>query len=317
MQGIATRRAFGEVLLKIGREVENVVVLSADNSHSTCTELFAREFPGRFFNFGIAEQNTMTIAAGLASTGKIVFVGIYAVFASMRACEQIRTFIAYPGLNVKIAATHAGLSVGPDGVTHQATEDVAILRSIPGMTIVQPADAISTKKAIKAVVEYSGPVYIRLTRNSTPVIFDEGYQFTLGKGVEIERIGTDVTLIGTGIMVPRILAAAEILRKEGIRGRVVEIHTIKPIDKRLIVRAAKETGGIVTAEDHNIIGGLGSAVAEVISDVYPVPIRRVGLQDRFGESGPAEELLDKYGLGIKDIVKAAKEVLEAKTKTRY
>lgn len=305
---MATRDAYGEALKELGSINKDVVVLDADLSGSTKTAVFKKEYPDRFFNVGIAEQSLMGTAAGLAAAGKIPFASTFAMFATGRAFEIVRNSICYPKLNVKIAATHAGLTVGEDGATHQALEDLSIMRSIPNMVVLNPADGVETKQCIKKAAEYKGPVYIRLGRSKVPVIFDENYTFEIGKGVELKS-GEDVTIIATGIMVAKALEASEVLEKEGISARVINISTIKPIDKDIIIKAAKETKGIVTVEEHNIIGGLGSAVAEVIVENCPVPMKRVGVEDTFGESGNGDELLVKYGLTPENIIKNVKSVL--------
>ncbi|SCY48774.1 transketolase family protein [Alkaliphilus peptidifermentans] len=302
---IATRDAYGDALIELGKENPNVVVLDADLSKSTKTHGFSKEFPDRFFNVGIAEQNLIGMAAGLATAGKIPFASTFAMFATGRAFEIIRNSVAYPKLNVKICATHSGLTVGEDGASHQSLEDIACMRAIPNMTVIVPADGIEAKKAIFAVAEKNGPVYVRLGRPNVPVINDEDYQFEIGKGVTLKD-GNDITIIATGIMVSKALEASEALAQEGINARVINIHTIKPIDEELIIKAAKETGKIVTVEEHNIIGGLGSAVAEVISENCPVPLKRIGTADTFGESGKPDELLEKYGLTAEAIAKAVK-----------
>ncbi len=306
---MATRDAYGEALKELGKLNKDVVVLDADLSGSTKTAVFAKEFPERFINVGIAEQNLIATAAGLATTGKIPFASSFAMFAAGRAFEIIRNSVAYPKLNVKIAATHAGLTVGEDGASHQALEDISIMRTIPNMVVLNPADGVETKAAIMKVAEYKGPVYIRLGRSKVPVIFDEeNYEFEIGKGVKV-RDGSDVTIIATGIMVSLALEAAENLKKEGLEARVINIHTIKPIDKDIIVEAARETRAIVTAEEHNIIGGLGSAVAEVLAESYPAVMERVGVKDTFGESGSGDELLVKYGLTAEKIAEAARRAI--------
>lgn len=305
---IATRDAYGEALKELGAINEDIVVLDADLSGSTKTAVFKKEYPERFFNVGIAEQNLVATAAGLATTGKIPFASTFAVFASGRAFEIIRNSVAYPKLNVKIAATHAGLTVGEDGATHQALEDISLMRSLPNMVVLCPADAIEAKKCIYKAVEYKGPVYIRLGRSKVPVIFDDNYEFEIGKGVQIKE-GNDITIIATGVMVAKALEAAEQLEKEGIYPRVINISTIKPIDKDIIIKAAKETKGIVTVEEHSIIGGLGSAVAEVLVENHPAHMDRIGTMDTFGESGDGEELLQKYGLNVENIVNKAKKLL--------
>jgi len=306
---IATRDAYGSALMDLGHENKDIVVLDADLSGSTKTGIFAKEFPDRFFNVGIAEQNLMGTAAGLAAVGKIPFTSTFAVFATGRAYEIIRNSICYPNLNVKIAATHAGLTVGEDGATHQALEDLSLMRSLPNMTVLNPADAEETKQAIKASAEHIGPVYIRLGRSGVPTLFDEDYKFEIGKGVELVD-GTDITIIATGIMVGEALKAANELNKEGISARIINISTIKPIDKDIIIKAAKETKGIITAEEHNIIGGLGSAVAEVVVENAPTKMKRIGTMDVFGESGTGTELLRKYNLTCETIVKEAKDLLK-------
>lgn len=309
---VATRDAYGEALLEVGKKYENVVVLDADLSKSTKTYDFSKTYPERFFNVGIAEQNLIGISAGLAAAGKIPFASTFAMFATGRAFEIIRNSVAYPKLNVKICATHAGITVGEDGASHQSLEDIAVMRVIPNMTVIVPADGVETKAVIHAITEYKGPVYVRLGRSAVPTINDESsYKFEIGKGVLLKE-GKDVTIIATGIMVSKALEAAEALAAEGINAEVVNIHTIKPIDKELLVATAKKTGAIVTAEEHNIVGGLGSAVAEVIVENYPVPMKKVGTMDTFGESGKPDDLLKKYNLTADAIAKAAKEVLKLK-----
>lgn len=309
---MATRDAYGEALKELGKANKDVVVLDADLSKSTKTAVFGKEFPERFINVGIAEQSLIGTAAGLATTGKIPFASSFAMFASGRAFEIIRNSVAYPKLNVKIAATHAGLTVGEDGASHQALEDISVMRTIPNMVVLNPADGVEAKAAVIKAAEYKGPVYIRLGRSKVPTIFDEeSYEFEIGKGIEL-RAGKDVTMVATGIMVSMALEAAEILKKDGINARVINIHTIKPIDKEIIIKAAKETGAIVTAEEHNIIGGLGSAVAEVLVENYPAAMERVGVKDTFGESGDGDELLKKYGLTSENIAEAAKKAISRK-----
>lgn len=306
------RDAFGRALVKLGEKNEKVVVLDADVSTSTRTAFFHDKFPDRFFNFGVAEGNMMDVAAGLALVGKIPFASTFSSLASLRALEQIRTSIAYPKLNVKIAGGYGGLSDFKDGPTHHSICDLAIIRSIPNMTLIVPADAIETEKAVYAVAQYVGPVYLRLSRAEVPVIFDENYKMEIGKG-NLLKDGTDVTLIATGIMVVRVLEAAKVLEKEEkISTKVIEIHTLKPLDVDIIIRAADETGAIVTAEEHSIIGGLAGAVAEVIVEKKPVPMERVGIKDTFTESGQYNELLEKYGMGIEHIMVAAKKVMKRK-----
>ncbi|MDU2108951.1 transketolase family protein, partial [Clostridium sp.] len=293
---IATREAYGKALAALANTNENVVVLDADLSKSTKTADFKAVAPERFFNMGIAEGNMMGVAAGLSTCGKVPFVSTFAMFAAGRAFEQIRNSICYPKLNVKVCATHAGLTVGEDGASHQAIEDISLMRSVPNMVVINPADDIETEAAIKAVAEMEGPCYVRLGRMAVSRVNDEtNYNFVIGKGITLAE-GNDVAIIATGIMVEAALEAKEELAKEGINARVINIHTIKPIDEELIIKAAKETGVIVTAEEHSIIGGLGSAVAEVVSEKCPVPVLRVGVKDTFGESGKPNELLEKYGL---------------------
>lgn len=307
---IATRAAYGKALAEFGKDYD-IVVMDADLSKSTNTAMFQKEFPERFINTGIAEGNMISTAAGIASTGKTVFASSFAMFASGRAFEQIRNSVAYPKLNVKIAATHAGVTVGEDGATHQCLEDIGLMRTIPGMVILNPADAVETRLAIKAAIEYKGPTYIRLGRLPVSVIFDDSYKFEIGKGVTV-RDGGDVTIIATGIMVEEAFAAAELLKSEGISARVINMATIKPIDKDIIVKAAGETGAIVTAEEHNINGGLGSAVAEVLVENLPVPMERIGTKDVFGCSGKPAQLMEKYELTAKDIANAAKKAISRK-----
>ncbi len=303
----ATREAYGEALKELAVINKDVVVLDADLSKSTKTAEFKSVCPERFINVGIAEQNLIGVAAGLSLTGKIPFASSFAMFASGRAFEIIRNTVAYPKLNVKIAATHAGLTVGEDGASHQALEDISLMRSIPNMVVINPADAVEAKKAILKIAEYNGPVYIRLGRAKVPVIYDEDYNFEIGKGVELCG-GNDASIIATGIMVEKALKARDMLESQGIKARVINIHTIKPIDEEIIIKAAKETKAIVTAEEHNIIGGLGSAVAEVISENCPVPLKRIGVKDTFGESGKPDELLIKYNLTENDIINAVKAI---------
>lgn len=307
----ATREAYGEALKKLAAENPNVVVLDADLSGSTKTSEFKKVAPDRFFNVGIAEQDLIGTAAGMAIAGKIPFASSFAMFAAGRAFEIIRNTVAYPKLNVKIAATHAGLTVGEDGASHQAIEDISLMRGIPNMTVINPADSIEAEQAVLKAAEIKGPVYIRLGRMNVEDVYDENYKFEIGKGIELKN-GNDATIIATGLMVQEALKAAKILSEEGIEARVINIHTIKPIDKDIIIKAAKETKTIVTAEEHSIIGGLGSAVLETLSDVYPVPVKRVGVLDTFGESGKPVDLLEKYHLTAKDIVEACKEAIKLK-----
>jgi transketolase len=309
---ISTREAFGEALTELGEINKDVVVIDADISKSTYTTTFHKKFPDRAFNVGVAEQNLMLVAAGLATTGKIVFTSTYAVFASMRACEQVRTFICYPNVNVKIHASHGGIQVGADGPTHQGTEDIAIMRALPNMKVIHPADAIATKKAVFEIAKDYGPTYLRTMRNPSPIIYDDSYKFEIGKGNIVLDEGNDVAIIATGIMVLMALEATKLLKERGIRVKVVDMSTIKPIDSELIINLAKTTGGIVTCEDHNIIGGLGSAVAEVLVENYPVPMKRIGLKDTFGESGNWKELFEIYGLSPKHIAEACIDIVKNK-----
>ncbi len=311
MANIATRDAYGQALAELGALNDKVVVLDADLSKSTKTNDFKKVYPERFFNMGIAEQNLLGTAAGFAAAGKIPFASSFAVFAVGRAYDQIRNSIAYPKLNVKIAATHAGLTVGEDGGSHQMLEDIALMRALPNMTVIVPADGVETKQVIMAAAEYNGPVYIRLGRPKVPVLFDETYKFEIGKGVVLKE-GTDVTLVATGIMVSKAVEAAEALAAEGISAAVVNISTIKPLDNALITEMAQKTGAVVTCEEHNIYGGLGSAVAEVLVENCPVPMARVGVEDSFGESGLPDQLLEKYGLTAANIADKAKAVIARK-----
>ena len=311
MANIATRDAYGQALAELGAINDKVVVLDADLSKSTKTNDFKKLFPERFFNIGIAEQNLMGTAAGFAATGKIPFASSFAVFAVGRAYDQIRNSIAYPRLNVKIAATHAGLTVGEDGGSHQMLEDIALMRAVPNMTVIVPADGVETRQAVLAAAAYDGPVYIRLGRPKVPVLLGEDYEFEIGKGVVL-RDGSDVTLVATGIMVSKAVEAAEALATEGVTAAVVNISTIKPLDDAVLVAMAQKTGAVVTCEEHNIYGGLGSAVAEVLVENCPVPMARVGVEDSFGESGLPDQLLEKYGLTVENIVKKAKAVIARK-----
>jgi len=308
----STRDAYGKALVEIGRINKNVVVLDADLAVSTKTSMFGKEFPDRFFDLGVAEQDMISTAAGFAASGKIVFASTFAVFGSGRAWDQVRISVAYTRLNVKIVVTHGGITTGEDGATHQANEDIAIMRAIPNMTVIVPADAVETELTIKGLMKEYGPSYVRLSRQATPIIYtNRDYEFKIGKGV-ILRPGSDITIIAAGIMVYHSLLAAEELAKDGISARVVNMHTIKPLDKQLIIECAEQTGAIVTAEEHSIIGGLGSAVAEVLVENRPVPAIRVGIKDMFGESGLPKELLEKYGLTPADIVLASKNVMKRK-----
>lgn len=309
---IATREAYGKVLVEIGETNKDVVVLDADLSKSTKTYEFSRKFPERFFNMGVAEANMIATAAGLATTGKVPFCSTFAVFATGRAFDQIRNSVAYPKLNVKIAATHAGITVGEDGGSHQSIEDIALIKALPGFTIFVPADAVETRKAVNAALEIDGPVYIRLGRLAVPVIHDDDVEFIPGKALKL-RDGGDVAIIATGLMVSLALEAADILLKDNIKATVLDVHTIKPLDVETIVAVATQTGAVVTAEEHNIIGGLGSAVAETLSEHNPVLLKRVGIRDVFGESGKPAELLKYFGLTAEEIVNAVYNVLKKKS----
>lgn len=303
---IATRDSYGNALAELGREHDNLVVLDADLAAATKTGVFKKEFPDRHIDCGIAECNMMGIAAGIASTGKVPFASSFAMFAAGRAFEQVRNSIGYPHLNVKIGATHAGISVGEDGATHQCNEDIALMRTIPGMTIINPADDVEAKAAVRAAYEMEGPVYLRFGRLAVPVINDRpDYKFEVGKGVLL-REGTDVTIVATGLCVGASLEAAEKLAAEGISAEVINIHTIKPLDTELIVNSAKKTGKVVTAEEHSVIGGLGSAVCDCLCENAPTPVCKIGVYDVFGESGPAVKLLEKYGLDAQGIYEKVK-----------
>lgn len=308
----ATRDAYGKALVELGGINDKVVVLDADLAAATKTGMFKKAYPERFFDSGIAESNMMGVAAGLASTGFTVFASTFAMFAAGRAYEQVRNSIAYPHLNVKIGATHAGISVGEDGASHQCCEDIALMRAIPGMVIINPADDIEARAAVLAAAEYEGPVYMRFGRLAVPRIFDDSYKFELGKAVTL-REGADVTIIATGLMVNEALEAAKTLAEEGISAEVINIHTIKPLDKEVVIRSASKTGAVVTAEEHSIIGGLGGAVCEALCEGgKPVPVVRVGVNDEFGRSGPALELLHIYGLDAQNIVAKAKDAIKLK-----
>lgn len=308
----ATRDAYGKALVELGGINDKIVVLDADLAAATKTGMFKKAYPDRFFDSGIAESNMMGVAAGLATTGYTVFASTFAMFAAGRAYEQVRNSIAYPHLNVKIGATHAGISVGEDGASHQCCEDIALMRVIPGMVIINPADDIEARAAVFAAAEYEGPVYMRFGRLAVPRIFDESYKFELGKAVTL-REGSDVTIIATGLMVNEAIEAAKALADEGISAEVINIHTIKPLDKEAIIRSAAKTGAVVTAEEHSIIGGLGGAVAEALCENgKPVPVVRLGVNDVFGRSGPAVELLHIYGLDAQNIVAKAKQAIALK-----
>lgn len=306
---IATRESYGNALKDLAEEYPDLVVLDADLAGATKTGVFQKAYPDRFFDCGIAEGNMAGIGAGLAAAGKIPFISTFAMFAAGRAFEQVRNSIGYPHLNVKIGATHAGISVGEDGATHQCLEDLALMRTIPGMVVLNPADDVEARAAVKAALDHEGPVYIRFGRLAVPVLYDEAdYEFEIGKAKEL-RPGKDITIIASGLPVAASLEAAERLAEEGVDARVIDMHTIKPIDKDAILKAAKETGNIFTVEEHNVLGGLGSAVSEVVAEECPVPVHKIGIYDQFGESGPAEELLVKYGLDADGIYKQIKEKL--------
>ena len=308
----ATRESYGETLKELAEEYKNLVVLDADLAAATKTGIFKKAYPDRFIDCGIAEANMMGVAAGLAACGKIPFASTFAMFAAGRAFEIVRNSIGYPHLNVKIGATHAGISVGEDGATHQCNEDIALMRTIPGMTIINPADDVEARAAVRAAVAFDGPVYMRFGRLAVPVINDAAtYKFELGKGIVMKE-GSDITIVATGLMVNEAVQAAETLAAEGISARVVNIHTIKPLDKELICKCAKETGVIVTAEEHSVIGGLGSAVAEAVTECCPVPVVKIGVNDEFGHSGPAVDLLKEFGLSAENIVKVTKDALKLK-----
>ena len=307
----ATRESFGETVTALAAEYPEIVVLDADLAAATKTGIFKKAYPERFFDCGIAECNMVGVAAGLATCGKIPFAASFAMFSAGRAFEQVRNSVGYPKLNVKIVGSHAGISVGEDGATHQCCEDIALMRTIPGMTIINPADETEAKKAVRAALEIDGPVYMRFGRLAVPVIFDDDYKFEVGKGVEL-REGNDVTIVATGLMVNEALEAHELLKNEGINARVINIHTIKPLDNDIILKAAKETGAVVTAEEHSVIGGLGGAVSELLSENYPVPVLKLGVYDVFGHSGPAPKLLDEFGLRAANIAEKAKKAVALK-----
>jgi len=310
---IATRQAYGDTLVELGEKNKDIVVLDADLSKSTTTAKFGKKFPERFFNMGVAEANMMNTAAGLATCGKIAFVSSFSIFATGRAWEQIRNTICYSGLNVKIVATHSGVSVGPDGASHQCIEDISLMKTIPTMTVVEPCDAVETKKAILAAVAHKGPIYIRLGRAAVPVITKKEEPYTIGKA-SILRSGKDVAIVACGALVANSLTAADILSKEGIKATVVNMHTIKPIDQELLVKVAKEVNAVVTAEQHVLDGGLGSAVASVLARNYPVPMEMIGIDNRFGQSGEPDILFKEYHLLPEDIIVAAKRAIERKKK---
>lgn len=297
----ATRQSYGEALLELGKENEKVVVFDADLSTATKTNLFAKEFSNRFFDMGIAEQNMISTVAGMATCGKIPYASTFAVFAAGRAYDQIRNSVCYPKLNVKICATHAGITVGEDGATHQMIEDISLMRTLPNMTVISTSDDIQTKWAVKEISKINGPVYLRLSRLATPIIYDENQEFEIGKAVQIGE-GTDATIFATGVTVSEALKAQEILKQDGINIRVVDIHTIKPIDKDMIVKCAKETKKLISVEDHNVIGGLGSAISEVLTQEYPAKLIKLGINDTFGKSGKATELMKYFGIMADNIV---------------
>lgn len=307
----ATRDAYGKALVELGEKKEKMIVLDADLAAATKTGMFKKAFPDKFIDCGIAEANMIGVAAGLSTAGYTVFASSFAMFAAGRAFEQIRNTLAYPHLNVKIGATHAGISVGEDGASHQCCEDIGLMRTIPGMTILNPADDIEARLAVLAAAETEGPVYMRFGRLAVPRVFDENYKFEIGKGVYLNE-GTDVTIVATGLLVERAIAAVELLKAEGISAALINMATIKPIDKEILIDAAKKTGCIVTAEEHNVIGGLGSAVCETLSEAYPTPVLRVGVEDVFGRSGPALTLLDMFGLNAANIAEKAKQAIALK-----
>ena len=307
---IATRESYGNALVELGAEHDNLIVLDADLAAATKTGVFKKAYPDRHIDCGIAECNMMGVAAGLATTGKIPFVSSFAMFAAGRAFEQVRNSVGYPHLNVKIGATHAGITVGEDGATHQCNEDIALMRTIPGMVVMCPADDVEAKAAVKAAAEYEGPVYLRFGRAACPVINDRpDYKFEIGKG-NVVREGSDVTIVATGICVGNALEAAEMLAADGISAEVINICTIKPLDEELVVKSAKKTGKVVTAEEHSVIGGLGSAVCDALCKSYPVPVKKIGMQDTFGESGSAAALVEKYQLDGKGIYAQVKEFMK-------
>lgn len=307
---IATRESYGNALKELGEENPNIIVLDADLAGATKTGVFKKAFPDRFFDCGIAESNMMAIAAGIATTGKIPFCSTFAMFAAGRAYEQVRNAVGYPHLNVKIGATHAGVSVGEDGATHQCNEDIALMRTIPGMTVICPADDVEARAAVKAAAEYVGPVYLRFGRLAVPVINDEAnYKFEIGKGILL-REGTDLTIVATGLCVNSALEAAEKLAADGVSAEVINIHTIKPLDEEIILNSAKKTGKVVTAEEHSVIGGLGSAVCDVLSEKLPTPVKKIGVYDTYCESGPAVKLLEKYKLDGNGVYEQIKDWLK-------
>ena len=297
----ATRQSYGEALLELGKENKNIVVFDADLSTATKTNIFAKEFPERFYDMGIAEQNMISTAAGMSTCGKIPYASTFAVFAAGRAYDQIRNSVCYPKLNVKICATHAGVTVGEDGATHQMIEDISLMRTLPNMTVLSTSDDVQTKWAVKEISKINGPVYLRLSRLATPIIYDENQKFEIGKAVQIGE-GTDATIFATGVTVSEAIRAQEILENKGIKVRVVDIHTVKPIDKDMVIKCAKETKKLISVEDHNVIGGLGSAISEVLTEEYPVKLVRMGINDTFGKSGKATELMNYFGITAENIV---------------
>ena len=310
---VAMREAFGKALLEMGRINKDIVVLDADLASSTKITYFAEEFPERFFQCGIAEQNMIGVAAGLAACGKIPFAASFAVFVSRRPADQVAISVAYPGLNVKIIGAYTGLFNGRTGASHMAVEDISIMRAIPGIIVIDPADAVETAGAVRAIAEYEGPVYMRETRDGWPDVFDNDYRFEIGKASEV-RNGDDVSIIAAGVMTSEAITASKKLKEEGIGARVINMSTVKPVDEEAIIKAASETGAIVTVENHNIYGGLGSAVAEVLGENYPVPMQRIGIRDVLNESGTNRELLDKFGMSSGHIIESAKSVIERKNR---
>ena len=312
LKKVATRESYGNALAELGDKYENLYVFDADLAAATKTGIFKKKFPDRFFDCGIAESNMMGVAAGMAATGKIPFVSTFAMFAAGRAFEQVRNSIGYPHLNVKIGATHAGISVGEDGATHQCNEDIALMRTIPGMTVIIPADDVEAKAAVEAAIKYEGPVYMRFGRLAVPVFNDpDTYKFEIGKGIKL-RDGNDITIVATGLMVYEAIEAAKTLAQQGIDATVINIHTIKPIDKDIIIEAAKKTGLVLTVEEHSVIGGLGEAVCDVLCENYPTKVVKIGVNDEFGHSGPAVELLKQFGLCAENIVNKAVEAVRSK-----
>ena len=303
---IATRQSYGEALLNLGKENENIVVFDADLSEATKTSIFAKEFPNRFFDMGIAEADMVSTAAGMSTFGKIPYVSTFAIFAAGRAYDQIRNSVCYPNLNVKICATHAGITVGEDGATHQMLEDLGLMRGLPNMTVISTSDDIQTRWAVREISKIKGPVYLRLCRLATPVIYDENQEFKIGKAVQIGD-GTDACVFATGVTVYQSLKAKEELEKQGINIRVIDVHTIKPLDEEMIIKCAKETKKLISIEDHSVIGGLGTAIADVLAQYYPAKLTKIGIKDMFGKSGKAEELMEYYGLTAENIIKEVKQ----------